>query len=191
VYGTSEVPRVGATVTVSGEYVHLNQVTLDWPPAAVPPLLVGARGPKTVALAGDSPTAWSSMRASRPVAFFAWQRMARNKVLMVGGTDEHQASETFRRACASGDDAAGHAPIGTTTRRNSGPPQHSQQDQYPAAVPGEGNPDCNTSRCSTARRGCPIQRTVQNQSQRVTFSAISGRMDPTTGRRRPRTRWGA
>jgi hypothetical protein len=50
VYGTSEVPRVGATVTVSGEYVHLNQVTLDWPPAAVSPLLVGARGPKTVAI---------------------------------------------------------------------------------------------------------------------------------------------
>ncbi len=34
-----------------------------------------------------------------------YQRMARNKVLMVGGTDEHQASETFRYACASGDDA--------------------------------------------------------------------------------------
>jgi hypothetical protein len=30
-----------------------------------------------------------------------------------------------------------------------------------------------------------------NQSQRVTFSAISGRMDTTTGRRRPRNRWGA
>jgi len=42
----------GETVTVSGEYVHLDQVALDWPPRAVPPLLVGARGPKTIALAG-------------------------------------------------------------------------------------------------------------------------------------------
>jgi 5,10-methylenetetrahydromethanopterin reductase len=43
----------GDTVTVSGQYVRLSGVVLDWPPAAVPPLLVGARGPKTLALAGE------------------------------------------------------------------------------------------------------------------------------------------
>src|SRR6202035_3530366 len=43
----------GQTVTVSGQYVRLRDVALDWPPAAVPPLLVGARGPKTIALAGE------------------------------------------------------------------------------------------------------------------------------------------
>jgi alkanesulfonate monooxygenase SsuD/methylene tetrahydromethanopterin reductase-like flavin-dependent oxidoreductase (luciferase family) len=43
----------GDAVTVSGQYVRLNGVALDWPPAAVPPLLVGARGPKTLALAGE------------------------------------------------------------------------------------------------------------------------------------------
>jgi len=43
----------GQTVTVSGQYVRLQDVALDWPPAAVPPLLVGARGPKTIALAGE------------------------------------------------------------------------------------------------------------------------------------------
>jgi alkanesulfonate monooxygenase SsuD/methylene tetrahydromethanopterin reductase-like flavin-dependent oxidoreductase (luciferase family) len=42
----------GETVTVSGRYVHLDGVALDWPPQTVPPLLVGARGPKTIALAG-------------------------------------------------------------------------------------------------------------------------------------------
>ena len=42
----------GETVTVSGQYVILDQVALDWPPQTVPPLLVGARGPRTVALAG-------------------------------------------------------------------------------------------------------------------------------------------
>jgi len=41
------------TVTVSGQYVRLSQVALDWPPPVVPPLLVGARGPRTVALAGE------------------------------------------------------------------------------------------------------------------------------------------
>ena len=43
----------GETVTVSGQYVRLDDVALDWPPQAVPPLLVGARGPRTVALAGE------------------------------------------------------------------------------------------------------------------------------------------
>ena len=42
----------GETVTVSGQHVRLSQVALDWPPPVVPPLLVGARGPRTVALAG-------------------------------------------------------------------------------------------------------------------------------------------
>ena len=43
----------GDTVTVSGQYIRLSDVVLDWPPATVPPLLVGARGPKTLALAGE------------------------------------------------------------------------------------------------------------------------------------------
>ena len=43
----------GQSVTVGGEYVRLNRVALGWPPDAAPPLLVGARGPKTLALAGE------------------------------------------------------------------------------------------------------------------------------------------
>jgi hypothetical protein len=33
--------------------VRLDDVALDWPPQAVPPLLIGARGPRTIALAGE------------------------------------------------------------------------------------------------------------------------------------------
>ena len=33
--------------------MQLDGVALDWPPAQVPPLLVGARGPKTLRLAGE------------------------------------------------------------------------------------------------------------------------------------------
>jgi alkanesulfonate monooxygenase SsuD/methylene tetrahydromethanopterin reductase-like flavin-dependent oxidoreductase (luciferase family) len=43
----------GETVTVHGRYVHLDDVTLDWPPAEVPPLLVGGIRPRTVSLAGE------------------------------------------------------------------------------------------------------------------------------------------
>jgi len=41
------------TVTVNGVYVQLDEVSLDWPPTSAPPLLVGARGRKTLALAGE------------------------------------------------------------------------------------------------------------------------------------------
>jgi alkanesulfonate monooxygenase SsuD/methylene tetrahydromethanopterin reductase-like flavin-dependent oxidoreductase (luciferase family) len=43
----------GRTVTAEGRYVRLDAVTLDWPPEQVPPLLVGARGPRTLRLAGE------------------------------------------------------------------------------------------------------------------------------------------
>ena len=43
----------GETVDVAGRYVHLDRVALDWPPSPPPRLLVGARGPRTIALAGE------------------------------------------------------------------------------------------------------------------------------------------
>lgn len=43
----------GEEVSVSGDYVNLDRVRLEHPPAAtVPPVLVGANGPKAFALAG-------------------------------------------------------------------------------------------------------------------------------------------
>lgn len=42
----------GNTVTFDGREVTLRGVTLDSPPAEVPPLLAGVRGPKSLALAG-------------------------------------------------------------------------------------------------------------------------------------------
>jgi alkanesulfonate monooxygenase SsuD/methylene tetrahydromethanopterin reductase-like flavin-dependent oxidoreductase (luciferase family) len=43
----------GRTVDVDGRFVHLDGVALDWPPREVPPILIGARGPKTMRLAGQ------------------------------------------------------------------------------------------------------------------------------------------
>jgi alkanesulfonate monooxygenase SsuD/methylene tetrahydromethanopterin reductase-like flavin-dependent oxidoreductase (luciferase family) len=42
----------GRTVSTAGRYVTLDDVTLAWPPQPVPPVLVGAVGPRTLALAG-------------------------------------------------------------------------------------------------------------------------------------------
>ncbi len=43
----------GRRADVDGRYVHLDGVALDWPPSPPPPLLVGARGPRTLRLAGE------------------------------------------------------------------------------------------------------------------------------------------
>ena len=43
----------GETVSTEGRYVQLDGVRLDWPPAVAPPLIFGATGPKTLALAGE------------------------------------------------------------------------------------------------------------------------------------------
>ena len=66
----------GERVDVDGDHVHLDGVALDWPPPRPPLLLVGARGPKTLRLAGevadgvllDSITDPDTVRRGREVA---------------------------------------------------------------------------------------------------------------------------
>jgi alkanesulfonate monooxygenase SsuD/methylene tetrahydromethanopterin reductase-like flavin-dependent oxidoreductase (luciferase family) len=43
----------GERVSTHGRYVHLDDVALDWAPLQVPPLVVGAVGPRTVSLSGE------------------------------------------------------------------------------------------------------------------------------------------
>ena len=43
----------GERVTTDGRYVRLHDVALDWPPAAAPPVLSAATGPRTVRLTGE------------------------------------------------------------------------------------------------------------------------------------------
>ncbi len=43
----------GERVSTDGRYVHLDDVALDWPPPVPPRLVVGAVGPRTIALSGE------------------------------------------------------------------------------------------------------------------------------------------
>jgi len=43
----------GEELTTKGRYVNVDAVKLDWPPTEIPPLYIGATGPKTLALAGQ------------------------------------------------------------------------------------------------------------------------------------------
>ncbi|TWP52090.1 LLM class flavin-dependent oxidoreductase [Lentzea tibetensis] len=44
----------GERVTVSGKYVQLDGVALDWPPTSPAPVLAGGVGPKTIKLTGEA-----------------------------------------------------------------------------------------------------------------------------------------
>ncbi|MET8827012.1 LLM class flavin-dependent oxidoreductase [Streptomyces sp. NPDC004610] len=44
----------GDTLAVTGRYVALDDVTLDWPPARPVPILAGATGPRTLRLTGEA-----------------------------------------------------------------------------------------------------------------------------------------
>jgi alkanesulfonate monooxygenase SsuD/methylene tetrahydromethanopterin reductase-like flavin-dependent oxidoreductase (luciferase family) len=43
----------GERLTVSGRYVHLDDVALEWPPVSAPPVLVGATGQRSLRLSGE------------------------------------------------------------------------------------------------------------------------------------------
>lgn len=44
----------GERVTVDGRYVRLDNVALDWPPPAPPPVFAGAEGPRSLRLCGEA-----------------------------------------------------------------------------------------------------------------------------------------
>src|SRR5262249_11932773 len=57
----------GETVTTRGRYVNLDSVALDWPPALVPPLLVGGIRPRTVS-SSSAPRKTARRRTSPPLS---------------------------------------------------------------------------------------------------------------------------
>ncbi|MGW5111889.1 LLM class flavin-dependent oxidoreductase [Nocardia sp. NPDC004123] len=44
----------GQRITVKGRYVRLDDVALDWPPAAAPSILAAATGPRTLSVVGEA-----------------------------------------------------------------------------------------------------------------------------------------
>jgi len=63
----------GETVTEQGRTVQLTDVRLDQPPAQIPPVLAGVRGPKSVAMAGHSADGLVLADGSPP-SYVRWAR---------------------------------------------------------------------------------------------------------------------
>jgi 5,10-methylenetetrahydromethanopterin reductase len=76
----------GRTVTLDGAYVRLDQVRLDHPPAVVPPVLAGVRGPKSLGVAGQRadgvilawPAAPAYVEHARSLVTGAWSAAGRS-----------------------------------------------------------------------------------------------------------------
>ena len=97
----------GETVSVEGRYVRLRGVALDHPPATVPPVSVGVRGPKSLELAGrvadGTVIDWLS---SADYVRWARERVDAGRSA-AGRSDPHRL--TVYALCAS--DAAGEAAV--------------------------------------------------------------------------------
>lgn len=109
----------GETVTVRGDYVRVDHVTLDWPPGQVPPLLVGARGPKTLALAGELAdglcldASFTASGVARAVAQSAAQRPAEVVVYLPTGSAPGSAERILTQLRVPTDPLAERTALGT------------------------------------------------------------------------------
>jgi alkanesulfonate monooxygenase SsuD/methylene tetrahydromethanopterin reductase-like flavin-dependent oxidoreductase (luciferase family) len=97
----------GRSVTVDGRYVRLDDVTLDWPPNEPPPVLVGATGPRMLALSGASGDG-TILTASTSVDRLRWarERIDRGRA-EAGRTDPHPI--TMYTLATTGPDALARA----------------------------------------------------------------------------------
>ena len=84
----------GESVTATGRYVNLDRVKLDWPPDPAPEIVIGATGPKTLALAGALGDA-TILTASTTVEGV---REARGHI----GADDHRVIVFVEAAAGSG-----------------------------------------------------------------------------------------
>lgn len=79
----------GQRVSTAGRYVHLDDVALDWPPSAPPPLLAGAVGPRSLALCGEVADGTILVGGTTPEQVVAARGHVDSGRAAAGRTDEH------------------------------------------------------------------------------------------------------
>jgi alkanesulfonate monooxygenase SsuD/methylene tetrahydromethanopterin reductase-like flavin-dependent oxidoreductase (luciferase family) len=94
----------GEAVTTAGRYVSLDGVCLDWPPTTVPPLLVGAGGPRSLRLSGQIAEGTILTGGTSPDGVRAARRHIDEGRLAAGRSDPH--SIIVYVMAATGPDAA-------------------------------------------------------------------------------------
>lgn len=79
----------GRRVSVSGRYVRLDDVALEWPPAAPTPILAGATGPKTLRLCGAAADGTVLVAGTTPDGVRAARALIDEGRAAAGRTDPH------------------------------------------------------------------------------------------------------
>lgn len=86
----------GETVDYQGEQFRLNKGILEYPPSEVPPIYLGVRGPKSLALAGEAADGTILAEFSSP----AYVRRAREQIARGNKTGRKHTVTVFVYACA-------------------------------------------------------------------------------------------
>ena len=94
----------GKRVDYVGRQVHLSQAELIHPPVQIPPLYLGARGPKSLALSGRVADGTILAEYSSP-AYISWARQQIEKGKK-GGIPRHHRLTVFVLACPAAADEA-------------------------------------------------------------------------------------
>jgi len=95
----------GETVTTKGRYVQLDAVKLDWVPDPAPELIIGATGPKTLALAGEVGDGTVLTGGTSPAGVSAARLHIETGRQAAGATGGHEVV-VFVRAVSGADAAA-------------------------------------------------------------------------------------
>jgi len=90
----------GETVTYEGQYVHLQQVRLEFPPEKAPRISLGIRGPKSLTLSGQIADGTILAECSSP-AYLSWAR----KQIGQGQPDQAEHPITVYAMCYVSEDA--------------------------------------------------------------------------------------
>ncbi len=89
----------GEPVTFAGTEVQLADVQLTHPPDPVPPISLGVRGPKSLALSGRS-AGGTILADGSPAAYVAWAREQIEKGRREAGRDDAHRLTVYALACA-------------------------------------------------------------------------------------------
>ncbi|MFI6345379.1 LLM class flavin-dependent oxidoreductase [Streptomyces sp. NPDC050560] len=92
----------GERVTMSGRYVSLDGVALDWPPPAAPPLFTGATGPRTLRLAGEAADGTVLTAGTTPDGVRRARRLVDEGRAAAGRTDRHLITVYLHTATGHG-----------------------------------------------------------------------------------------
>jgi 5,10-methylenetetrahydromethanopterin reductase len=96
----------GQRFTMDGQHVHLQEVQLDFPPAQVPPVQLGVRGAKSLALSGRSADGTILAEGAAP-AYLEWarQQIAQGQA-QAGRDDAHRLTVYVWASIADSREAA-------------------------------------------------------------------------------------